>query len=341
MSKLSIAEIAKIIQDRLFHVGEKQHLNSMKKHFTDKGNRFHGDFLSQVHDVPEKTAHQHQVEHNALNFWSYYFEGETPSLEKPLPPHLQDESWDEQLRMRSHTLSPRFTELNPREDGVGEELSAIERRWLQYNTLAKLALDKDRLDEAELNFRLALEKSAKLNTPGRRRALSAKGLAESLERQGKQDEADKSYAIAVAIDEKLLGEGDATLEDEFYQIAGHLIDDGKWREIEPMYADLIDRLRMSVGRNDRMMARCLNELGIGYCKQYKWNNAESLFAHALEILQEISPTPRKQLAAVYNNYAALCEATFRPDQAKEFYRKALDVLREQHTPAATEAKSVT
>src|SRR5579885_1381277 len=267
MPKLSIFEIGSIIRERLFRTAEKKHLRHMRQHNAEKERAAHADFLSKIHDVPQKNEHQHKIEHNGVDFWSYYFGGEEPPLDNVLPPHMQ-QHWDEtQMHIYSHTISPEFSLLKPKEDGVGDAAETIERRWLQKFTLAKLAQEHNNLAEAEENFRLCLKDCIDFKEPSRKKALSAKGLAEVLQKRGNLNEADQYYTMAARIDEELLGEGDTTLESEFYSIAGHLIQDGNWQDVEVLYKDLAERLRMTCGRNDPRLARCLNQLAIGYCSE--------------------------------------------------------------------------
>lgn len=321
-----VSEILSMLNESLFRAGEKQRLKSLKNHGKQRDASSHRDLLSEIHDAPNKSIHQKRIEHNGTVFWSYYFEGEHPEVDTSLPDYL-NKAWDEQLKIQSCTIDPPLTQVVPELDGLGEDDKSICRRWVQYYTVAQTAWQENNFEDSAANFRSAYKQTQKLdNKRSRKTALSAKGLADSLTKLGQNEEADTYYELALAIDEELLGYGDDNLEAEFYEIARHFVDEGKFQEMEKTLRDLQGRLRMSVGLNDPLMARCLNELGLIYCKKFDWISAETLFERAIAILKGMDPLPRKQLAAVHNNYAALCESCDRTDEAREHYQTAVDIL---------------
>lgn len=326
MQQKTVPELFSMLKENLFRLGEKKHLAGMKKNSEKRAHEPHADLLSRLQDSPQSSAHQQCIEHQGLKFWSYYFENERPHLDDPLPAYLS-QAWDEKLNMLSHTIDPPLTKIVPKLDGVGETAEEIAKQWVRAYTLAEAAFSAGDYAVAEADYREALDQADKLeNKRTRKAAVAAKGLADALARQNRMDEADSFYNIAINIDEEILGSGEVDIEDEFYSIAKHFFEQGKYEQLESIFDDLLQRLRLSVGRNDPMSARCFNELGILYCSQQKWQLAENAFLRALSILEKQNPVPKLQLAALHNNCASLFEACNRMDDARSHYEKAMELL---------------
>jgi tetratricopeptide (TPR) repeat protein len=326
MQNKTVPELFSMVKENLFRLGEKKHLNAMKQHSKQREHQPHADLLSKMQDSPRATAHQQCIEHQGLKFWSYYFKNEKPQLDEPLPDYL-NQAWDEKLNILAHIIEPPLTKIIPELDGLGQTEAEIAKQWVRAFTLAEAAFAAGEFSVAEAGYREALMVSEKSdNKRTRKMAVAAKGLADALLQQNRVEEADPFYSLALTIDEEILGSGEAGIEDEFYSIARHFFEEGKCEQLELIFDDLLERLRMSVGRNDPMTARCFNELGILYCSEQKWQLAETAFLHALEILEKHSPAPARQLAAVHNNCASLFEACNRPEDAKFHYEKSLELL---------------
>lgn len=304
------ANVINILIEKLFHFSEKKRLASMKSHTKERDSHAHLDFLSLEPDVP----HRHRIERHAAEFWNHYFEGESPQIGRS--EHTEDSI------AYGRMVNPPLTSMNVSLENYSEDRVVLRKKWLQLTVLAKVALQTGQYEDAEHDFRESLRIAEHFGENNPNAALSAVGLAESLLQLGKTAEADNYFAIALLINEALLGSGDANFEDEFYGIARYFLDEGKCEEMEHVYEDLIERLRMSVGRNDPLMARCLNELGVVYAQMGNWQPAETLYSRAIEIFEKSKPMQKTQLASAHNNYAALCQANDRHNEAESHAEQA-------------------
>ncbi len=329
MMSTALSDLKSILQENIFRAGEKNRLRSMKEQLKEREDEAHEDLLNQLHEDQASADHRKSIEHHGLRFWNYFFEGEHPKIDENLPAYI-DEAWDENIRLESHIIKPPFSTVMPEIDGIGEQSEGIEKQWMRHILIAQAALRADDFSEAEAYFRLSLDDAEKLDrSKSRQMAISAKGLADALAHQSKMKEADPFYSVALMIDEQLFGSGDAYLESEFYEIAKHFVDEGNFYAMEALFEDLNERLRMSVGRNDPITIRCLNELAIIYCRDGKWRQAEPLLARCLEKLNKFLPSQRNQIAAIHNNYGALCEALDRHGEAERHYTMALKALQNE------------
>ncbi len=71
------------------------------------------------------------------------------------------------------------------------------------------------------------------------------------------------------------------------------------------------------------LADSLNELGILYCKQEKYNQAEPLFKQALTMSQELLGDHHPDVAGILNNLAALYHNQRRYEEAEPLFNQAL------------------
>jgi len=326
MKKNPITDMLSMLKESIFRVGEKKRLDTHRAHMDERESGTHADMLSKVHDAEHLSVRQQKVEHHGHNFWSYYFHGEHPDLNAPLPDYLES-TLDDNFQMQSRLVAQHPLTRVTTGDGVGESEETIEKRWVRCYTVGTSALNDANYTIAEKNFRLSLDESEKLeNKRSRQKALSSRGLGEALQYQGLQADADRYLEQALLLDEEILGSGDGSIEDEFYDLARHFVDEEKYEEVEKLFEDLRARLRMSVGRKDPLMVRCLNELAILYCHDHKWDRAEPLLIRAGDVLRTLDPVPSVQLAAIEHNYGSLLEASGRMEEAQIHYQTAYELL---------------
>ena len=75
-----------------------------------------------------------------------------------------------------------------------------------------------------------------------------------------------------------------------------------------------------------MVARCLNELGLVYFKQLRFDDAEPVLRRAVDILNQFSGLRNKQLAVTMQNLAKVLDAREEHDEAENLLQQAIKIL---------------
>jgi len=326
MAQLSISEAIEALKEKLFHVSEKKRLKEMKLQLEERDNRPHADFLSKVQGID--SDHRHRVEHHGADFWSYYYSGEQPEAvlgDESIPEHEYGTA-EQRLAIESHMLDEKFAACRQPEELLAGEEIASKKQWVSLVWIAETAAVSGNQKEAERNFRCALEIAENFEECDVRLSRTLTGLAKSLCAQGRHDESDPLYARALTINEKMHGEGNTNLEQDFKNIATHYLMQGKFGEAEDLYESVLKEWEQSVGANHPAVARCLNDLGVVYCQQGKCEKAEPLYRRALSILDNDPVVRRKQVATTLQNLAMLCQMSGRENESEKLYSRAIELL---------------
>lgn len=328
MSSLPPIDIIKSLSESLFHIGEKKRLKELKKHNAEREATVHTDLISKVHGNDTTSEHIHSMEHHGLEFWTYYYPGERPNAvlkNKPVANHMYGTE-QQHLAIEKHMLEPEFAAFDKSSIG-SETLEALsKKRWTGLLLVAETALAKELFSEAESSFRLALEETKNFKASEAALSRTMSGLAKSLCKQDKHAEAEELYMKVFELDEHIVGYGNTNMEEEFYAIARHLIEQSRHEDVIEVFWDLIERLNKSVGRRSPMVARCLNELGVVYCKQRKFDMAERVLARAVEILSKFSSGSKEQLAITMQNLAKALDAIGEHDDAEKLLQEAIEIM---------------
>lgn len=331
MANLPVIDMIKALSESLFHIGEKKKLKALKVHNEERDKEAHPDLFSKVQGDGCRSEHLHRMEHHGMEFWTYYYPGEHPEavlLNKPIQDHIYG-TMEQQLAIESHMLDPEFAAYDStsasKPDGVSEEW-LCKKRWTGLLWVGEAALSREHFKEAEGAFRCALEESKKFKVSevGESRTLS--GLAKALTALGQEEEAEQLLMRVMELDEHIVGHGNVSMEEEFYTIARHFIEQRRYAEVIEIYEDLIERLTQSVGRRDPMVARCLNELGLVYFKQLRFDDAEPVLRRAVDILNQFSGLRNKQLAVTMQNLAKVLDAREEHDEAENLLQQAIKIL---------------
>lgn len=326
MAQITIGEALGRIKDNLFHVSEKERLKKMQEHQSERERTGHGDFLSMVHGECE-TGHGRRMEHHGAEFWTYYYAGERPEGvlgDKEIGEHEYG-TYQQRLSIETHMLDEKFAEFVAPDTRASEE-ALVQGHWVTLVWIGEAALEKERLKEAESNFRQALVEAEKFGEADARLSRTLTGLAKSLCAQGRHDESDGLYKKALSIDEKLQGKHNRNLEEDFTNFARHYLLQGKYAEAERVYRDALSRWEQALGPEDPCIARCLNDLAVVCCQQRKCEEAEGLYERALAILEKAPVLRKQELATALQNLATLYVINGRDEEALIYYGRAAEVL---------------
>src|SRR5579883_994679 len=84
-SMFSLAEFSRFIKrhagnavDLFRRSDEKQRLELMHRHASEREQAVHRDFMNAAHEAEASQAHSHRVEQHGARFWKRYYHGERP-----------------------------------------------------------------------------------------------------------------------------------------------------------------------------------------------------------------------------------------------------------------------
>ncbi len=185
----------------------KKRLMEMKSHLALRQNERHEDLLDRVQEEGQ-SDHIHRMEHHGSQFWTKYFEGESPRgvvQDEPLPRH----EYAEQQGMEAMLLKPESqsclvpTREKPRLGRLAE--IASETEWLDHIRLAEAAFEREDFAESERYFRIALNECKRSSAGDLRLYRTLIGLSHALVLQGKRAEADALRRRAASIEAAATG----------------------------------------------------------------------------------------------------------------------------------------
>lgn len=331
MANLPVFDMINSLGESLFHVGEMQKLKSLREHNEERAQEAHPDLLSMVKADDSRSKHQHRMEHHGSQFWTYYYQGESPDAvlaNKPMQKHNYGTE-EQKLAIESHMLDPEFAAYVPPEKENDSQAWLAKKRWTSYLWVGETALAKTRYEMAETAYRKALAELSNFEASKLEQSRTLSGLARALQGQAKHDEAEQFFLTVMDLEQHILGQGNANLEEEFYGIARYFIKRRRYEEVLDVYEDLLTGLLQTLGEADPMVARCLNEFGLVYFKQRRFRDAERVLAHAITILRQFDGLRDRQLAATMQNQAMVMKHLGRPEESQRLLRQAMSLLEEK------------
>ena len=202
----------------------------------------------------------------------------------------------------------------------------------RYQDLANFLRDQGQHGDAEQYYRLSLDiATTSLDPRDSALALRRSVLAELLSTMGKVKEANQfaKEAYGAIIDEI---PGDAVSSRTKIQVlntyANVLRESGKNAKSEAILREAINLGEKHLGRSDRYVAVCMNNLAYGLMKQRNYDEAAKFFEAALESKGDgIGGVGRKHLsfAITASNLAECKHELGRPQEAETLHLKAIEV----------------
>jgi hypothetical protein len=187
------------------NVSVKKRLLEMKTHLAHRKNEHHTDFLNKVQEE-NQSDHIHRMEYHGSQFWTKYFEDESPRgvvQDEPLPRHhYGDQQSMEALLLKPDSESCMIpTREKPRLGRLAE--IASESEWLDHIRVAEAAFERKDFPESERNFRIALNECKRSSSGDLRLYRTLIGLSHALALQGKRAEAEALRLRAASIEESI------------------------------------------------------------------------------------------------------------------------------------------
>jgi CHAT domain-containing protein/Tfp pilus assembly protein PilF len=107
--------------------------------------------------------------------------------------------------------------------------------------------------------------------------------------------------------------------------AARFVDQGKYREAEPIRAEVLSQIRKILGEAHPEAARELNNLARVQWELGKLNEAEESQRQALEICLKTLPAAHPRIARSYDNLGVVQQGLGKLKEAEESHRKALEI----------------
>lgn len=198
--------------------------------------------------------------------------------------------------------------------------------WNAYNRSGWRAIGKGYFDTAEREFRAAIRVA---NRPGlqdtRLLARSYADFAWSLQKQGRNAEAEAHARWALVAREALLCPGTPAIAQSQNQLATLYLDLGRQAEAEPLLRRSIEEQGKSDRANPVELARSRTLLGLLLTTQRRYAEAEPNFARALEARERVQGPSNDETADALNNMAWTYLEQGKDDQARPLFDRALKV----------------
>lgn len=194
------------------------------------------------------------------------------------------------------------------------------------NNLGRLLVDTDRLTEAERMFRTAIQADAR-NLGAGHPNLSAglNNLADLLRQTNRYSEVDAVLRHAGALEVSETATNPRGIDWRLGIVADQHFDQGRYKEAETAYLDLLAKCRESLGRHPHT-ATILNSLAQLMDTAGRRSEAELLSRESLAIFEDCFGGSHPNVASQQSNLACLLTQPDQQDEAESLFRSAILIL---------------
>lgn len=196
-------------------------------------------------------------------------------------------------------------------------------------SLGRLQTEMGNATEAErYNSRLLSGSKA---LPSLVRADTLTRQAQSLEQQGKLDEARAALTEALALQEAELGAQHIAIAQTLAAQAGLHNRHNQHDQAEPLHRRAL-AIRQALDANDPGIAVHLNELGLWHLERKEYAKAEPLLAQALQVVRDNQGIDSLEAARILASQGHIQDEQGQDAKARELYEQA-QAIYQQHAPA--------
>lgn len=197
--------------------------------------------------------------------------------------------------------------------------------WDEITKAAQTADFQGRTAEAEKLYLAAVEKAEAFGPSDSRLATSLESLGTFYFGRDRHAEAESVLQRAYQVGEKSEGLAPFLLQRIRRNLAAALQAEGKDREAEKLYLDVVEEAKKS-GKEDLRLADSLEELGRFYEGRREFDDAEPLFKKALAIKRTILlPPDDLYLSEPLGRLTSLYQNAGKPSQAEPYLLQKLDI----------------
>ena len=209
---------------------------------------------------------------------------------------------------------------------IAERSLGPARTAVALNNLASLLQATNRLGEAEVLFRRALDIDANSFGPEHPKvAVRLNNLAELLRETNRLAEAEPLYRRALSILEKSFGSEHPDVAVGLNNLAMVLQETSRLAAAEPLFRRALTIVEKSLGREHPRVARGLNNLAMLLRKANRLAEAEPLLRRAVSIFEKSLGPEHPDVGISYLNLAVLLQDMKRPAEAEQLMRRALAI----------------
>ena len=197
----------------------------------------------------------------------------------------------------------------------------------ELNTRAQAAHAEGRLEDAEADFRAALEQAELLRESDPRLVESLNNLGQFLHSTGRAAEAAPYFHRALEIRERLLGENAPELGVSYFNLAQHYQELGDLAEARRLSEHALEIREANFGTEHVQLGEVLNQLGLIALLQEDYEQSEAWLLRGIEIITAGARAGHPSLSIYHGNLAQAYLAQAKMAEAESHYRSALDIVR--------------
>ena len=204
----------------------------------------------------------------------------------------------------------------------------------QLNTRAQQAYAEGRMEEAEADFRAALELAEALGEADPRLVESLNNLGQFLRAGGRADLAAPHFLRALEIRERQLGPDAPELGLSYFNLAQHYKELGDLDEARRLCERALEIREKNFGTDDLQLGEVLNLLGLIALLQEDYAQAQIWLLRGIEIVRNGARAGHPSLSIYHGNLAQTYLAQAKLDEAEAHYRSALAIVRMNEGPTS-------
>lgn len=202
-----------------------------------------------------------------------------------------------------------------------------EGAWHATYAKGEAALTEGRYEDAEKDFKEALEDSKKFPQPDARTAKSLNALAQVYYAEDRLNDAlsASKEAVGIANQNQIASKDPVTLADALANESRILCANSQFGEAEAAGNQALDIREKNLGKNHQDVAMSLEGLAEIQCKRGNFDRAQEMLTDAERIATKALGEDNPEVASIQHNLGLVLERQHKYPQANSLFNKALGV----------------